>query len=215
MAKAKKSGRSSTSRSASSRTRAGGRAGARKKLTGRPAESDAIGLLKADHRQVEGWFEEFEGSGSDTRKQELANKICQALKMHTQIEEEIFYPAFLHATNEENIHHEAEVEHEGAKRLIADIEASGPDDDYFAAKIKVLSEMIKHHVNEEEKRGGMFTKASQSELDLEALGRQLAERKAELMSEEDGAEEARSTRAGQRSVSRNGTMPRAVAKPHA
>jgi hemerythrin superfamily protein len=146
------------------------------------APQDAIALLKADHRQVESWFEQFESTRSDDKKKVLAQQVCQALTVHTQIEEEIFYPAFLEATEEEDIHHEAEVEHEGAKRLIAEIEASGPRDDYYDAKMKVLSEMIKHHVNEEEKRDGMFVKARQSDMDLEMLGEQLAARKSELMS---------------------------------
>ena len=82
------------------------------------------------------------------------------------------------------MHHEAEVEHDGAKKLIAEIEASSPDDEYFKAKMSVLSEMIKHHVNEEEKRGGMFSEARHADMDLVALGEQLAARKAEL--EESG-----------------------------
>jgi hypothetical protein len=146
-----------------------------------PARNDAISLLKADHRQVEGWFEEFESTNSSSRKQKLAEQICKALKVHTMIEEEIFYPAFLEATQDEDIHHEAEVEHDGAKKLIAEIESSGPDDDYFDARISVLSEMIKHHVREEEKRDGMFGKARQSDMDLQALGERLAARKNELM----------------------------------
>jgi hemerythrin superfamily protein len=146
-----------------------------------PARNDAISLLKADHRQVEGWFEEFESTSSSSRKQKLAEQICKALKVHAMIEEEIFYPAFLEATEEEDIHHEAEVEHDGAKKLIAEIESSGPDDDYFDARISVLSEMVKHHVREEEKRDGMFGKARQSDMDLQALGEQLAARKNELM----------------------------------
>lgn len=145
------------------------------------ARQDAIALLKADHRQVEQWFEQFESTRSDAKKQNLAASICQALKVHTQIEEEIFYPAFLEATEEEDIHHEAAVEHNGAKKLIAAIEGSGPSDDYYDARVKVLSEMIKHHVNEEEKRDGMFAKARQAAMDLKALGESLAARKAELM----------------------------------
>ena len=145
------------------------------------ASQDAIGVLKADHRQVEEWFEAFEATNASTRKQKLATQICKALQVHTQIEEEIFYPAFLEATDDKNTHHEAEVEHAGAKKLIAEIEGSGPDDDYYDAKVKVLSEMIKHHVNEEERRGGMFAEARQSEMDLKALGEQLAARKKELM----------------------------------
>lgn len=144
---------------------------------------DAIALLKADHRQVEDWFEQFEKARSDDRKLDLATKICNALNVHTMIEEEIFYPAFLEATEEKDLHHEAEVEHNGAKKLIAEIEASGPDDDYYDAKVKVLSEMIKHHVKEEEQPGGMFAEARKSDMDLDALGEQLAARKAELEGE--------------------------------
>src|SRR5688572_32840886 len=142
---------------------------------------DAIALLKADHRQVEEWFEQFEKARDDNRKQTLATKICKALTVHTQIEEEIFYPAFLEATDDTDLHHEAEVEHNGAKKLIAEIEASSPDDDYFDAKVSVLSEMIKHHVKEEEQPDGLFAKSRQSEMDLASLGAQLAARKAELM----------------------------------
>ena len=146
---------------------------------------DAIALLKADHRQVEEWFEEFCAAPDDDRKQELATLICNALKVHTTIEEEIFYPAFLQATDDLKLHHEAEVEHDGAKKLIAEIEGSSPDDEYFDAKVTVLSEMIKHHVKEEEKPGGMFAEARKSEMDLDALGAQLAARKADLEGETD------------------------------
>jgi len=142
---------------------------------------DAIALLKADHRQVEEWFEEFEKARAATRKSDLASKICTALKVHTEIEEEIFYPAFIEATKDEDMHHEAVVEHDGAKKLIAEITASGPEDDYFDAKVKVLSEMIKHHVKEEEQKGGMFAEARDSDMDLKALGEQMAMRKQELM----------------------------------
>jgi hypothetical protein len=139
--------------------------------------------LKADHRQVEEWFEQFQSTRSEDRKAALSQQICQALKVHTQIEEQIFYPAFLEATAEEDVHHEAEVEHDGAKKLIAEIERRGPDDEYFDARVTVLSEMIKHHVNEEEKRDGMFAKARKSDMDLAALGEELASRKAQLMGE--------------------------------
>jgi hemerythrin superfamily protein len=144
---------------------------------------DAITLLKADHRQVEDWFGQFEKARDAEKKQTLATQICNALKVHTMIEEEIFYPAFLEATEEKDIHHEAEVEHDGAKKLIAEIEASSPDDDYFDAKVSVLSEMIKHHVKEEEQPGGMFAEARKAGMDLAALGEQLAARKAELEGE--------------------------------
>src|SRR5262245_9834473 len=172
------------------------------------SRQDAIGLLKADHRQVEDWFEQFESTRAESKKSDLAKRICQALTVHTTIEEEIFYPAFYEATQEKSIHHEAEVEHEGAKKLIAQIKSSGPSDDYFDAKVKVLSEMIKHHVREEEQRDGMFAKARESDMDLNALGQQLAARKSQLMGDAD-AEEEPSTRRGTRSGSQDhGAMVR-------
>jgi hemerythrin superfamily protein len=159
---------------------------AKKRSSTKKSPGDAVGLLKADHRQVEQWFEAFEKTRSDTRKLDLATRICDALTVHTQIEEEIFYPAFLEATQDKDMHHEAEVEHAGAKNLIAQIRGSGPDDDYYDSKVHVLSEMIKHHVKEEEQRGGMFAEAKQSDMDLVALGEQLRARKKELMAKVAG-----------------------------
>ncbi len=151
-----------------------------KRASERKPRQDAIALLKADHRQVEQWFEQFEKARDEERKLTLATKICNALRVHTTIEEELFYPAFLAATEDKDLHHEAEIEHDGAKKLIAAIEASGPDDDYYDSKVKVLSEMIKHHVKEEEQPGGMFAEARKSDMDLVALGEQMAARKSEL-----------------------------------
>jgi len=104
------------------------------------------------------------------------------LTVHTEIEEEIFYPAFLEATEDKDMHHEAVVEHAGAKELIAQIQGMSPSDDYFDAKVTVLSEMIKHHVKEEEQPGGMFAEAKKSDMDLRGLGEQLLARKKELQS---------------------------------
>jgi hemerythrin superfamily protein len=168
-----------------------------KTRSGTRRQKDAIALLKADHREVEGWFKQFEKARDDGRKSDLATKICNALKVHTKVEEELFYPAFIEATQEEDLHHEAIVEHEGAKKLIAEIEASAPSDDYFDAKVTVLSEMIKHHVKEEEQRGGMFAKARASDLDLQALGEAIAERKQVLMGD------LPTQRAGRRSIARD------------
>jgi hemerythrin superfamily protein len=143
---------------------------------------DAVSLLKADHKQVKEWFEAFEKTKSSAKKQSLATNICNALTVHTEIEEEIFYPAFLAATRDKDMHHEAIVEHAGAKDLIAQIQASSPEDDYYDSKVHVLSEMIKHHVKEEEQQDGMFAEAKKSKkMDLAALGAQLFERKTELM----------------------------------
>jgi hypothetical protein len=142
---------------------------------------DAIALLKADHRQVEGWFAQFNKARKAERKRMLAMKICHALKVHMRVEEEIFYPAFLVTTQETDLHHEAEVEHAGARRLIGEVETMRPEDEYFDAKVKVLSEMIKHHVKEEEQPGGMFAEARKSDMDLDDLGRRMAERKKEIV----------------------------------
>ncbi|HXC38322.1 MAG TPA: hemerythrin domain-containing protein [Burkholderiales bacterium] len=141
---------------------------------------NAVALLKADHREVEEMFEQFEKARSQSVKSRLAERICSALKVHTTIEEEIFYPAFLEQARDEDIHHEAIVEHNGAKKLIAEIESSDPSDDYFDAKVKVLSEMIKHHVKEEEQAGGMFAEAKKSKMDLDELGERLMQRKGQL-----------------------------------
>jgi len=159
--------------------------GVSKKGSARRSETgqDAIALLKADHRQVADWFEQFEKARTADRKLALATDICNALTVHMTIEEELFYPAFFEATKDKELHHEAEIEHDAAKKLIAEIEASGPDDDYYDAKVKVLSEMIKHHVKEEEQPGGMFAEARKSDMDLDALGEQMAARKSELASQ--------------------------------
>jgi hemerythrin superfamily protein len=149
--------------------------------------TDAISVLKADHRQVTTWFAQFAKSDSTSNKQRLASDICEALTVHTTIEEEMFYPAFLAATQDKDIHHEAMVEHDGAKMLIAQIQGMSAEDDYFDAKVTVLSEMIKHHVKEEEKPGGMFAEARKSDMDLQALGEQLLDRKKELQSQAQAA----------------------------
>lgn len=152
--------------------------------TARRGGNDAIALLKADHRQVEDWFGQFENARTAARKLELATRICNALIVHTTIEEEVFYPAFIVTTRDEDLHHEAVIEHDAAKKLIADIRDSSPADDYYDAKVKVLSEMIKHHVKEEEQPGGMFAEARNSRMDLRALGAEMAARKGELTAQQ-------------------------------
>jgi hemerythrin superfamily protein len=154
---------------------------------GRSKRADAIVLLKADHRQVEAWFAQFSKTKNQQKKQQLAAHICDALTVHTTIEEEIFYPVFIEATGDKDTHHEAVVEHAGAKKLIAEIEAMSPDDDYYDAKMTVLSEMIKHHVKEEEQPGGMFAEAKKSDMDLHLLGEQLLARKQKLQATAEAA----------------------------
>jgi hemerythrin superfamily protein len=155
--------------------------------TAKSKATDAIELLKADHRQVKEWFGQFDKTASRSKKQQLASTICDALTIHTTIEEEIFYPAFIDATGDKDVHHEAVVEHAGAKKLIADIQGLSAYDDYFNAKVTVLSEMIKHHVNEEERPGGMFAEARKSKMDLASLGEQLRARKKELQAQAKAA----------------------------
>ena len=183
---AKAASRSTTgSKTAKSRSRARGAAKsapAARRPNG-ATRSNAIALLKADHREVEQMFESFENARGEDRKKTLATRICNALRVHATIEEEIFYPAFYEATREADLHNEAIIEHDGVKKLIAEIESSGPGDEYFDARVKVLSEMVKHHVNEEEQRDGLFGKARDSDMDLAEIGEQLAARKAQLESQ--------------------------------
>jgi hemerythrin superfamily protein len=144
--------------------------------------NDAIALLKQDHRTVEDLFAQFEKASGEGRKQKLAEKICMELSIHATIEEEIFYPA-CEGKVDEDLLKESYVEHDAAKLLIAEIEAgSEKNDEFFDSKVKVLQEEIEHHVEEEEKRmEGLFAQARKAELDMEALGQQLAQRKAELL----------------------------------
>ena len=142
---------------------------------------DAIALLKADHRKVEALFAEFEAAKGDGKKKALAEQICLELTVHTQIEEDVFYPACEGAV-EEDLMKEAYVEHDGAKVLVAEIEAGGPDDAFYDAKVKVLSEQIAHHVEEEEQRvEGMFSQARKAGLDMDALGEKMAAEKVQLI----------------------------------
>ena len=143
-------------------------------------QQDAIALLKEDHRTVEELFAKFEKASGDGRKRSIAEEICLDLSVHAQIEEEIFYPA-CEGKVDEDLLKESYVEHDGAKVLIAEIMAGGPDDEFYDAKVKVLSEEIEHHVEEEEKRmEGLFAQARKAGLDMDALGRELAARKQQL-----------------------------------
>jgi len=142
---------------------------------------DAIRLLRADHREVKGWFKDYEKLEDDEAKQDLADQICIALTVHAQIEEEILYPAARDAVEDDDLLDEAEVEHSSAKQLIAEIEAMKAGEDLFDAKVKVLGEYVNHHIAEEESE--LFPEIRDSELDLKELGEQLEERKTELMEE--------------------------------
>ena len=144
---------------------------------------NATQLLAADHRKVEALFESYEKARGADRKRKLAEEICLELKIHAQIEEEIFYPAVKGSVDEELLN-EAYVEHDGAKVLIQEIEVGGPDEAFYDAKVKVLSEQIEHHVYEEERMNdSMFAQARKAGVDMDALGEQLMARKQELMAQ--------------------------------
>jgi hypothetical protein len=142
---------------------------------------DAIALLKEDHRKVEELFKDFEGAKGGGRKERIANEICLELSVHATIEEEIFYPA-CEGKVDADLLKESYVEHDAAKLMIAEIASGrGESDEFFDSKVKVLSEEIEHHVEEEERRmEGLFAQARKADIDLDALGRQLAARKVEL-----------------------------------
>ncbi|MBW8466767.1 MAG: hemerythrin domain-containing protein [Thiobacillus sp.] len=146
-----------------------------------PAPKDAIAMLKADHAAVSAMFAEYEKSRSIPKKKALVAEICTALSVHAQIEEEIFYPAVKAALKDKLLVPEATVEHTSVKDLIAQIEGLEPDGEMYDAKVKVLSEYVKHHVKEEQNE--MFPKVKSSSLDTVELGAQMAARKEELMAE--------------------------------
>ena len=145
----------------------------------RAVAEDAIALLKADHEAVSQLFTEFEHTRSIVNKKALVGKICTALSVHAQIEEEIFYPAVKAALKDKLLVPEATVEHAGVKRLIAELEGVDPDGEMYDAKVKVLSEYVKHHVKEEQTE--MFPKVKASSLDMAELGARMAARKHDLL----------------------------------
>jgi hemerythrin superfamily protein len=140
---------------------------------------DAIALLKADHEAVAQLFAEFEKTRSAPNKKALVAKICSALRVHAQVEEEIFYPAVKAALKDKVLVPEAIVEQASLKALIGQLEGVEADSEVFDAKVKVLGEYVKHHVKEEHTE--MFPKAKASTLDMAALGARMVARKAELM----------------------------------
>ena len=139
---------------------------------------EATRLLRADHKLVNELFDQFEAARSSAKKQALALEICTELTIHAQIEKEIFYPAIEKVLKDKTLVPEAKVEHETLKNLIAQIEGESPGTELYDAKVKVLSEYVKHHVKEEQNE--IFPKVKESKLDLIELGAQLAARKEEL-----------------------------------
>lgn len=135
-------------------------------------------MLKEDHKRVTELFDRFERARGDAQKERLAETICEELKVHAQLEEELFYPAVREAIDDSALMNEAEVEHGSAKTLIRQIETSSAADDKFDAMVVVLGEYIRHHVKEEE--GDMFKQVRRSGIDLAGLGAEMQKRKREL-----------------------------------
>ena len=160
-------------------------AATRRTAAPRRAPSDAVKLLVADHKEVRALFKDYDklvkAQADGGERASLAHQICLLLTVHATIEEEIFYPAARQALSEGDLLDEAEVEHASAKSLISQIETMSPDDALYDAKVKVLGEYIEHHVAEEE--GELFPKLKKSKLDLAELGLDMADRKAELLSQ--------------------------------
>lgn len=152
---------------------------------GDAGKTNALELLEQDHREVEELFDQFDELEDDAQKEELAQKICLELTVHAQIEEEIFYPEARKATGDDDLLDEALVEHASAKHLIAEIEQMSVEEELFEAKVKVLGEMVKHHIVEEEEE--LFPELGRSKMDLDAVGQRLAKRKAELLEEMQNA----------------------------
>jgi len=151
-----------------------------KKTSRKTKGIDAIALLKADHREVEKLFGQFEKAKAADRKRAIVGKVCAALTVHAKIEEEIFYPQARAALSRkgDDLLDEAEVEHEGIKRLVAELKDADPGHDLYDARVTVLSEYVKHHVKEEE--SDLFPKVRKSDLDAEKVGAELAARKEAL-----------------------------------
>ena len=154
---------------------------ATKTPTKTPAHKEATAMLRADHKLVSELFEQYEKSRSTAKKKEIVTQICKELTVHAQVEEEIFYPAVKAALKDHELIPEANVEHATLKDLIAQVEGLEPDGEMYDAKIKVMSEYVKHHVKEEQNE--IFPKARATKLDMTELGEQISARKQELMAQ--------------------------------
>src|SRR5687767_12513868 len=170
--------KSASKKSASKKSASKKSASKKKSARSSSAGMDAITLLRTDHRNVQEMFDQFEKTRSGDRKKALAEKICDELTVHAQIEEEILYPAAREAIRQKDLVAEAAVEHQSAKDLIAQIKGGGSGE-MWEAKVKVLGEYIKHHVKEEQNE--LFPQVKKSKLDTQALGERLQARKDELM----------------------------------
>lgn len=148
------------------------------------SETDAIELLMQDHRKVQKVFKEFEKSRDemdDGEKGDMVRQCCMELKIHTRLEEEIFYPAARDGVEDETLLDEAEVEHASAKQLIDELEQMEPGEDLYDARFTVLGEYVNHHIKEEEHE--LFPEVKKAKLDLDELGRRMMQMKEKLQAE--------------------------------
>jgi hypothetical protein len=140
-------------------------------------EKHAISILKKDHETVKELFDRFEKSESPAEKEKIISKSVTELKIHASIEEEIFYPTVRKHVGAD-LMNEADEEHHVARVLIAELDAKGGGGDHRNAKFTVLAESVRHHIREEENE--MLPKAKELDIDFEALGQKMLDRKKEL-----------------------------------
>jgi hemerythrin superfamily protein len=140
-------------------------------------------MLKTDHRHVQELFSKFEEADKHTRSS-IAHEALTALEVHAALEEELVYPAIAEVVEEEKLVNEAKEEHHVAKLLIKELHKMGAGDEKFAAKFKVLGEIIRHHIEEEE--GEMFPQAEEGGLETEQLSQDVAKRKEQLTQKYEG-----------------------------
>jgi hypothetical protein len=150
------------------------------KVDGAVGDENAIAMLRQQHRQIQQQFARYEQEMSESQWGVAVKDALTALKMHMEVEEEVFYPAYLDATDDQERHHDAMVEHEAAKKLIEDIEYSDPADEYFEAMMRLLFKIVRAHIVEEEAPGGMFDSARRAGIDLKKLAKSMAAKQAEL-----------------------------------
>lgn len=149
---------------------------------------DAIALLKADHRAVQQLFRDYASAESSEEKERLVTRVCDELTIHALLEEELFYPACREHGVETELLDEAQVEHDGVKLLIAELQSHSPDEEYYDAKVMVLSKYVLDHIEAEEQRNeGTFAQAKQHGVDLKKLAQRLQERKSELMRQSEAS----------------------------
>ena len=146
----------------------------------RPQQRDALQMLADDHRKVEELFEKYENARGASAQAKIVRQICEELTIHTMIEEQVFYPAVRDKV-EDDMMDEAQVEHDSAKALILSLLRAEPGEEFYEAKVSVLKEQVEHHVYEEERqRGSLFAQVRKADIDLDALGQEMAALKQQL-----------------------------------